>query len=82
MVLRVYADETTMDKVAEKVLALGGSILENWVVRIPRGAGEVFVRWLEHIGVEYEETQVEAIGMDRGYLVVNHLLLATFGRPW
>jgi hypothetical protein len=82
MVFRVYADELTMDKVADKALSLGGSIPGNWVVVVPRGAGEMFARWLDHIGVEYEETKVEATTMDRGCLVVSHLLLATFGRPW
>ena len=82
MVFRVYADELTMDKVADKALSLGGSIPGNWVVMVPRGAGEMFARWLDHIGVEYEETKVEPVGVGRGDLIVNHLRLATFGRSW
>ena len=82
MVFRVYADELTMDKVADKALSLGGSIPGNWVVLVPRGAGEMFARWLDHIGVEYEETTVEPVGVGRGDLIVNHLRLATFGRNW
>lgn len=83
MMFRFFVDGKTMDTIADRVFALGGSIPATWCASVPREAVEQFTAWIDHLGVEYEKTRLETQEIEDPLgLVASHIRLATFGRGW
>ena len=78
---KIEADDQTFDKVMDKALEMGLSILPGKVVQIRRDDRAVaFSMWLNYCGIGYAPTDFEEEVLPHGERVAYHLRLATLGR--